>query len=298
MTTVGEPTVGEPLSRAEILARSDLLIERRRLDQARALLAPALSASPDDEDLLHRVAIVEYLDDDEDAAAETVQRLLSRAPDHYGGRLLYAEILEHRHQHADAETVWLGLLRDFPESADLYASYARLMLSTLHLSKAQRLAAEALRLEPESENALFVMAMCDLIEGRQSEGSRYLDTLVREHPENVQTALALIIALQDRHDMAGALRVARELLRSQPTNETFVEIVRELQVENHWSMLPLYPMRRWGWAGSAGVWVAAIVGFQLAKGFMDDAMVTVVVSVWLLYIVYSWTWPAMLKRFI
>jgi tetratricopeptide (TPR) repeat protein len=286
------------LSRAEVVAQSDLLIERRRLDQARALLASALRAAPEDEELLHRVAIVEYLDDDEDAAAQMVQRLLARTPAHYGGRLLHAEILERRRQFADAETVWLGLLRDFPESADLYASYARLMLATLNLTKARRLAAEAVRLEPENDSALFIMAMCDLIDGRQGERSRYLDALVREHPENTQTALALILALQDRHEMAGALRVARELLRSRPSDEDFVEIVRELEVENHWSMAPLYPMRRWGWAGSAGVWVAAVVGFQLAQGIMSDTMVTVVVSVWLVYIVYSWTWPAMLKRFI
>jgi tetratricopeptide (TPR) repeat protein len=285
----------QPLPRDDLLSHCDLLIERRRLDQARALLAPALKAAPDDEDLLHRFAIIDYLDDDDEAAAATVQRLLSLAPSHYGGRILHAEILEHRNQFADAEGVWLGLLRDYPESADLYASYARLMLDTLNLTKAQRLAAEALRLEPENDSGLFVMATCDLIQGRPGKHSRHLETLVREHPENVRTTIALIFALQDRRDWAGALRLARELLRSQPTSEPIVELVRELEVETHWSMRPLYPMRRWGWGGAAAVWGVAMVALH-ALG--NEPVAAAVGVSWLAYVVYSWVWPAQLKRFL
>ena len=38
---------------------------------------------------------------------------------------------------------------------------------------------------------------------------------------------------------------------------SLVELVRELTHKYHWSMLPLYPMLRWGWAGAALVAAAA-----------------------------------------
>ena len=286
----------QPLSSAAVIAQSDLLIERHRLDQARALLAQALKANPDDEELLHRLALIDYLEEDHGAALDTIQRLLSRTPSHYGGRCLHAAILERRKQLADAESVWLGLIRDFPESADLYASYARLMLSTLNLTKAQRLAAEALRLEPEQDAALFVMAMCDLIAGTKGQRSHHLETLVRERPENAATMITLILALQDRSDWRGALRLAQEILRSRPTDADYVDLVRELKVETHWSMVPLYPMRRWGWAGSFGMWLAGIVGLNVLSRVVAPPVIITLGLLWFVYVVYSWVWPAQLKR--
>jgi tetratricopeptide (TPR) repeat protein len=281
----------------EILERCDLLIERRRCDQARALLAEAVRAEPDNTELVYRLALVEYLDENEAGAQIAVRQLLRQAPEHYGGRILQAELLEHQKQLGEAEAVWLELLRDYPESANLYAAYAGLMLRTLNLAKAQRLSAEALRLEPGQEGALFVMATVDLIQGRPGDHSRHLETLVREHPENVRTGIALIVALHDRRDGAGALRLARELLRARPTDENLVELVRELTLKYHWSMLPLYPVLRWGWAGAAVLWGVLALGLQALNKVNETATVVIGVS-WLLYVLYSWTWPSLLKRFI
>jgi tetratricopeptide (TPR) repeat protein len=286
-----------PLTLEDVLAQSDLLVERRRFDQARTLLGHALKARPEHEDILYRLALVDYLEGHDEPALKAVLRLLAKAPAHYGGRFLHAELLERRKQLAAAESVWLDLIRDFPESADLYAQYAQLMLSTLNLEKARRLAMEGLRFEPENEAALYVMAISDLIAGKQGQHSRHLEALVREHPENVATTIALILALQDRCDWSGALRLAQELLKSQPTDEELVEIVRDLKVENHWSMWPLFPMRRWRWAGSIGVWVVAVIGLNVA-GRMSSSVVGPVLVLWLVYVVYSWIWPAQLKRFV
>lgn len=273
--------------------QSDLLIERRRLDQARALLAPALKAAPEDLELLHRCAVIDYLDDEMETASRTVGQLLSRAPSHYGGRIIRAEIHEHFSQFAEAESVWLELIRDYPESADLYSSYARLMLATLNLEKARALAAEALRFEPEHDGGLYVAATCDLISGRRGARSHHLETLVREHPEKAQAVLALIVALSDRGEGAAALRLARELLRSDPGNQHYVELVKALAVENHWSLWPLYPMRRWGWAGAAGMWAAMIVAVRTIE---SESTQSTIVVFWLAYVAYSWFWPTMLPK--
>ena len=285
-----------PLNPAELAAQSDLLIERRRLSDARMLLARGLKDNPDDEALLHRAALVEYLDDDYDGALETVRLVLRKAPSHYGAKVLYAALLEETSELAQAEEIWLGLIREFPRDADCYASYAGLMLRTLNLDKARRLAAEALRLEPQNESALFALAMTDLIAGKRGAHSHHLEALIREHPEHVRTTLTLITALHDRHDRKGALRLAQELLRSRPTDDSVVDLVRELQVENHWSMLPLYPMRRWGLAGAGAAWGTAVFGLNVLRELVSAIVFAALLVAWLLYVVYSWVWPGLLKR--
>ncbi|MEJ0038471.1 MAG: hypothetical protein WDO68_20730 [Gammaproteobacteria bacterium] len=59
-----------------------------------------------------------------------------------------------------------------------------------------------------------------------------------------------------------ALRIAQELLRNQPDNPHYLSLVRELKMQTHWTMLPLYPMQRWGWGGAAAVSVAGIIGVR------------------------------------
>jgi tetratricopeptide (TPR) repeat protein len=285
-----------PLGPSDVITYADLLIERRRLDQARALLAEQLKAKPDNADLLHRLALVDYLKEDADEAFATVNRLLAHAPAHFGGRLLHAALLQDRRQFADAEAVYLALIRDYPEEPELYAAYGRLMLATLNFDKARRLAAEALRLDPEHAAGLFVMGMCDLIAGKTGGHSRHIETLVREHPENIRATTALMLALQDRRDWAGALRLARELLRTRPTDENIVQWVRELKVENHWSMLPLYPMRRWGWGGAVAVWAVGIVSLNALQSVVARPVMGALLVAWFAYVAYSWIWPAQLKR--
>ena len=289
----------QPLTVAQVVTQSDVLIERRRLNEARALLSTVLKAHPDSEELLYRFALIDYLEENDEDALATIARLLSTTPSHYGARFIQAELLERRNRWADAENVWLELIRDFPETADLYAAYARLMLSTLNLDKARRLASEALRFEPEHHSALYVMAIADLITGQQhGQHSRHLEMLVHEHPENVATTIALILALQDRCEWSGALRLAQELLRSRPTDDNVVELVRELTVETHWSMVPLYPMRRWGWAGAIGIWGAAVIGLNALEGLVPSSVLGILLVIWFTYVVYSWVWPTQLKRLI
>jgi tetratricopeptide (TPR) repeat protein len=242
----------QPLTVAQVVSQSDVLIERRRLNEARALLSTVLKAHPDSEELLYRFALIDYLEENDEDALATIARLLSTTPAHYGARFIQAEILERRNRWVDAENVWLELIRDFPETADLYAAYARLMLSTLNLDKARRLASEALRFEPEHHSALYVMAIADLITGQQhGQHRRHLEMLVRE-----------------------------------------------LTIETHWSMVPLYPMRRWGWAGAIGIWGAAVIGLNALEGLVPSSVLGILLVIWFTYVVYSWVWPTQLKRLI
>jgi tetratricopeptide (TPR) repeat protein len=285
---------------SSVLREAEALVERRRFAHARVVIGHGLRHFPENSDLLYLSAFIEYVEDQHDAAMKTVQQVLAQDPEHKGARRLCAHLHEEVKEFAQAEALWIGLLREYPEDADLYASYAELMLKTLNLDKAGRLAKEGLRHEPENAGCLYVAAVIDVIEGGGARGTRQdnLKTLLLEHPEHVRTAFALVIALNDRGQHRDALRIAQELLRSQPDSQQYVALVRELKMQSHWTMMPLYPMQRWGWGGAAAVSIAGIVGVRALSNVVPEPVALTIVYTWLIYCIYSWVWPSILRKLI
>lgn len=283
---------------SRVADQARLLIERGRFEQARTLLGNELRVAPQDVELLFLCAWLEYLADQAGPASAAVHAVLARDPAHFGARDIQARLLENQKRFAEAERIWIDLLREAPEDPHFYAMYATLMLRTLNLDKARRLAIEGLRYEPEHPGCLFVVALADLITGRGAGANASLETLVREHPEQERTALALIVTLQDRGDLRGALAIAQELLRSRPDSADYLGIVRELKAHAHWSMLPLYPMQRWGWGAIVALWVLFFVGIRALDGRVPSGVLAGITFLWLGYVVYSWVWPAVLRKLV
>ncbi len=283
-----------------VLNEAHALVERRRYAHARSTISHGLRHFPDNSELLYLAAFIDYAEDNHEAAMQTVQSVLATDPEHYGARRLAAHLHEERKQYPQAEELWIGLLREYPEDADCYGAYAELMLKTLNLDKAGRLAQEGLRHHPDHAGCLYVGAMIDVVEGRAKRGqqSESLLRLLRAHPEQTRTATALVVALTDQGRHREALRISQELLRSQPDSPHFVALVRELKMQTHWTMLPLYPMQRWGWGGAAAVSVAGIMGVRALDNAIPEPYASVVVYTWLVYVIYSWVWPSILRRFI
>lgn len=274
------------------------LVERRRYPQAQRTVAGGLKDFPDSIELQYLAAFIDYAQDRNDSAMQGVRAVLAQAPQHYGARTLWAHLLKGAGRLAEAEEVWIALLREYPQSADCYASYGELMLKTLNLEKAQRLAREGLRHAPEHADCLYLSAMIDLIRNRRGAESEHLQRMLREHPEQVRSAVALAVALSERGDNRGALRIAQELLRNQPDSEHALGFVRELKARTHWSLLPLYPMQRWGWTGALVVTLGGITAVRLGEHTLPPAVYGTLLGVWLAYVVYSWTWPRLLRRWL
>ncbi len=269
-------------------------IERRRLADARRVLAQGLSLYPQDPDLLFHSAQADWLDEENESAEKTVRQVLVISPEHAPARQMLASLLIERQEYADAELLLIGLLRDYPEQADLYGRYSRLMLRTLHLDKAEQLAREGLRYDPEDRECLLASALCETARSgaRPNEG---LAKLLTNHPESLSTVHALVVALVDSGRMSEAHRIAQAAMRADPANEHLVQMVRELRIQNHWSLKPLWPMQKWGWGASAGMWIGAIVIMRMLEKAAPGAAVPFAFA-WLGYAIYSWVWPPLIRR--
>jgi predicted Zn-dependent protease len=271
------------------------LIDRRRYGQARAVLTKALRQAPENLECLYLSAFIDYAEDHQQEAFAGVDAVLRLSPQHYGARRLRASLLDESGQLAEAEAEWISLLREYPEDADSFGSYAMLMLRTLESDKAKRLAQEGLRHEPSHEACLYVLALLDVIRNPAGQGDGALRRLLKEHPERLRTSLALVSTLSNRGDRRAALSVAQELLRSQPDSADLVQLVRDLRYQTHWSMKPLYPVQRWGWGGAIVLYVGAVLVLSMARK-MPGPLSMVLAFAWLGYCVYSWFWPGILRK--
>ena len=271
------------------------LTDRGRHDQARRMLVDALRGAPSDEHLLYELARADDASDQSQRARETLGQLLTVNPRHVSGRYLLAAIECDAGSLSRAEEILLELLREQPREESFYALYARVMLRALQFEKASRLADEALRLSPTSASALGVRVMCDFVNHRPGTDNEALVRLIKEDPNDRFTLNLVLMALIDQRRNREAHELAREMLRANPRDVHMLSLVKDLRVTTHWSMLPLWPMQRWGWYGVAGVWLLG-VGLSSMLGRVAPAMAGPFTLLWLLYVAYSWVWPTVLGR--
>lgn len=273
------------------------LLDRQRTKQARPLIAAALTEDPQDMGMLFQAARADWIDDRYDDAKHCLASILSREPDHVDARCLLVAVLTESGGLAEAESVALSLLREYPEWPGLYAAYARVMLRSLHVEKASALVAEALRLAPDDADSLRLRALCDLVLGIRGQDSLALQRLLVEHPEDQATLAVLVSALVHARRHREALRCAQQLLRANPGSVHWLRVTRELKAVTHWSMVPLWPLQRYGWGASFGLWLATIVGLRVLASY---APAIAAPASWLMlaYVAYSWIWPGMLRRWI
>jgi predicted Zn-dependent protease len=289
--------VNEAASRHGYLLQLDALLERRRTDAARALLADALREFPDDPDLLFQAARADWLDDRNPQARDTVAQLLRHAPEHHGGRILLFELLLEAGEVVPAVELVLQLLRENPFDADLCARYARLMLRTLHFDKAGRLAADAVRLDPGSDAGLRAQALCDLVTQRRSMDSAALQRMLQQHPDDYHTLELVFVALLQDGRTHAAHSVARTLLRARPSDPLALQRVQALALQTHWTMWPLWPMTRFGWPAVIVLWLGSVLALNLLRGPAPQ-LAALLSPVLLGYVIYSWVWPPLLKRWL
>lgn len=281
----------------ELFQKLDWLLERERSADVRRLVAPELAKTPDDPELHLYLARAAYIDDDYAAAAEHVTRVLSQHPLHHAARVLFFHVLAQQKDYVEAEQVVTSLIRENPGDAELLANYAHLMLLTLHLDKAEKLAGEALRREPGHEGASLVRVLIATSHGKHREANEALEPLVRANPEAYRIGVTLYYALIRQKRLREAERVGRQLLRARPGDGELVESLIALRLHTHWASWPAYPAVRYGWAGVAAIWFLGVIGARVAARF-NPAAGTAITVLYLFICIYSWVYPPLLKRWL
>jgi|SRR5690606_10695033 len=273
----------------------DLLLERSRTREARALLSEAASGSTRDAEVLVRLARADLIDDEDDGAKAHLFDALSLDPEHETARYLLAAVHSDSGEYAESEALLVELIRSSPEDVDYLALYSRVMLLTMHFEKAGRLAEEAMRLDPSDQNALRSATLVAAVSGDPDEARGALSELVENYPqdEGVLRLLLRQLIQERRHREAEGL--GRELLQLHPDDEELVGLLIELRTLTHPIAWPAYPFIRWGWTGSAVIWGIFVFGSPTFNKAYPNLATPVAIG-YLAWVIYSWTYQAMLRK--
>ena len=284
-------------TREALTAEINALLERRRTTAAKMRLKDALQQFPDDQELQLQAAWADYIDDDNAAAETTVKQLLAKDPTNESARQLLFHLLLEKNALAEAEEIIIGLLREYPRYAPYYGQYALALVRATQTKKARTLANEGLKFDPDDINCLSAQTFCDFIEQKSGVSSQALQKLLQRHPQSIRTLALIMAALEDRGDHRAAYRISQELVRAQPDNPDIIQAALDLKVANHWSLYPLWPLLRWGWAGSIGLWILAVTSIYFVGHTYPNYAFPVAIG-YIAYVVYSWVWPPVLRRWI
>lgn len=279
----------------ELAWQAGELLDRRRFAAARSLLAEALKNSPRHRGLRLALAHADYLEDRHAAARDQLGPLLVEDPEDGQARYLLFCVAFEEGELVEAESLIIGLLRSHPAHAPYFAMYARLMLRALHFEKAGQLADEALRLAPDDALALRARALVDLADARSGRDNAALVRLVVDDPQDEHTLRLVLVALVDRGRHREAHQLARELLRAHPQDEGLLNLAQQTRYLAHWSLLPLWPLQRWGWGATIALWLLMVLGGR-ALGQLAPAWQEPFYFVMIGYVVYSWVWPPLLRK--
>lgn len=270
-------------------------MERGQWQRARDALRRGLEQAPDDLDLLYARARLDFLCES-GSALDSAEEVLALAPEHAGAGLLRARILAEQGRHAEAERGLLDLLRASPQDSELLCHYAFLLLRAGQLAKARALASEAARSAPEDLLVLSTLALLDMAEGRTPRDMGALGKMLDLYPEAESTLRTLAFILAERMQLGAAREAAALLVRRNPNDADVVRLAAHIAYLSHWSMRPLYPILRWGWAGSFGLYGGFIALNTLGRGVLPAPLLFAVSVAWISYALYSWVYPPILKR--
>lgn len=280
---------------AELAFEAHRWMERSQWRRAQEAVHRGLQHSPDHVDLLYAKARLDFLSESP-CALDSVGDVLAQAPQHPGARLLLARIQGEHGRQAEAEQVLLELLRESPQDSDLLCHYAFLLLRAGQTGKARALAAEAARFAPEDLMVLSTLALLDLAEGRAPSDMGALGKMLDLYPEAEATLRTLAFSLAERMQLSAAREAVALLVRRSPNDHHVVRLAAHIAYLSHWSMRPMYPLLRWGWAGSFGLYGGFIALTTLGRGVLPPPLLLAVSVGWLAYALYSWVYPPLLKR--
>jgi tetratricopeptide (TPR) repeat protein len=194
-----------------------------------------------------------------------------------------------------AEEAALAALREDPEDADLLALYALIVAKAGQLEKARKLIAQARRIDPENPGPVRIEAAIAVARGEDREALLRSRELLSINPEDAHAHALTGELLHDRGDVHGAAEFLRTAVVTDPTDAEAAALARENLAWRHPLMWPLRPVQRFG---SAKVWMAGIVLLLLARATKDRTVMLTAGVAWLVYCVYSWIVPPLVRRMV
>lgn len=198
-------------------------------------------------------------------------------------------------RYEEAERALLDGLAVDPTDVRLLCLYARLCLDVGQVDKAERLVELAASHDPREEMVIRLRGLVAYARGRDREALAHGREALAADPDDIDNRALFGLFAAGRGDVDGAHRSFRVAAASDPGNAELVEVAREARVAAHPLLVPLRPLSRFG---PMQVWIAAVALMFGLRALGQDVLGLAVALVWLVYCVYSWVAPPLVRRLV
>lgn len=211
-------------------------------------------------------------------------------------------VLMDQGKNKESEASLLEGLRLHPDSAWLYLQYARLMMKTAHLDRAQLLIDKALEINPESEDAHALASLLQSHRNQTARSKRSGRISLKLAPEEDVSHYAMGHALLNGGHPFKAREHFREALRIDPSDSDLEEAYLEADKCCRVVYLPMYffslvmhrlPGRQFA------LWALFVAFTMIASGSgMSGGLLGTITLLYVGFAIYTWIADPLAKRWI
>jgi tetratricopeptide (TPR) repeat protein len=227
--------------------------------------------------------------------AMAAQKGLALNPDNVWMLFILALNQEKLDKLADAEISVLNALRLAPENPLLLTYYANLVAKAGQWDKAERLQAEAERIDPTNSIVVRNRTKLAFIRGDTKTAVSGARTMLANDPEDTFAHYVTGHMAAEQGAYGEAEKRFTTAARQNPGNSTVTSAVRQTRYLRHPLLIPLYPIERFG---AIPLWLGFIVAVYGLQAIGQTQLATIVSVFYLLYCVYSWVVPRALKWYL
>jgi Flp pilus assembly protein TadD len=203
---------------------------------------------------------------------------------------------EHRLGRSEvAERALLDGLALAPQNVELLCTYADVCAANGQADKAAKLVERAAAVQPQAPIVYATRVQVAYASGDDRTAQRISREFVAAHPEHPAAHALLGGTSAARGQVGPAYEGLRQAAAAMPTEQAFAESALELRIARHPLMLPVRPVLRFG---PLKVWLGAIALIFGLRAAGLPALAAVAGLLWLVFCVYSWVVPPLLRRWV
>ncbi|MBX3254179.1 MAG: tetratricopeptide repeat protein [Chitinophagaceae bacterium] len=253
----------------QLIARAEILLQQRKLDEAGKLLKDVLSKDPSNIRVLAMLAEIKIHQGQHDEAGSLINNAIGLSPDTPWLYYIKARVNTHKEAYDEAESNLQNAITLDPADADFFALWASINLARKKYERALELADEALQRDPENILALNIRSTALLKLDRKEESFRTIEGALAEDPHNAYTHANYGWSLLEKGENKKALEHFREALRINPHFEYARSGMAEALKARYWLYKLFLKYAFWIGNLTAKYQWAVIIGLYIAFRFLN-----------------------------
>ena len=198
----------------------DKAMKAKDVNSAKGMVEKALSVSPDNINLLEKLANINLAEHDWDGAKATIQKI-ANSPNPLANDVasyLLAQVLQGQGEYAKAVEIYKELLTKFPENSDALGNMARCYEKLNKRAEMITFLDALLAKNPQNISAGILQSDLFLMDKKFDKGAVLLANLIKENARIPQLYVSLANIKLAQNDNKGAIAIYQDGLKQNPGN--------------------------------------------------------------------------------